>query len=90
MPRRPSLTIPTPPSVAAPESAQQPPSQAKPSTRAGKRAVAFWIDDAAYEELKIAVARRRITLQTAGEEMLSTWMRDQGMRLPQFVGAQGR
>jgi hypothetical protein len=84
MARRPSLVSPTPAPMPMPVPGPELGNQVgrKVSSRTGKRAVAFWIDDAAYEELKIAVARRRTTLQAAGEEMLDAWMRAQGMRLP--------
>ncbi len=54
----------------------------RPGTRDGKRAVAFWIDAADYEDLRVAALRARMTVQVAGEAMLAAWMEGQGVRLP--------
>ncbi len=47
-----------------------------------KRAVAFWIDAAHYEDFRVAALRARMTVQATGEAMLAAWMEGQGVRLP--------
>jgi len=46
-------------------------------------AVAFWIDEADYEEFQVAVIRAKTTIQAAGVVMLADWMRGQGMKMPE-------
>lgn len=71
-----------PPLSSKPEAPQKAAEQ-KASSREGRRAVAFWIDDAVYEEFQIATVRQRTTIQAAGEDMLGDWMRKVGARMPE-------
>lgn len=72
MARPASLTTVTPEPVA--------PKVKKPGAREGKRAVAFWIDEADHEEFSVALIRAKMTVQAVGEQMLKDWMREQGIR----------
>src|SRR3954452_5587363 len=67
MARRPPISlIPSLPAPAEPKPApvtQQPQGWRKSSTREGRRAVAFWVDRADYQELQVATARMETTIQ---------------------------
>lgn len=76
MARKPPLSSPIPPPPKVPDASKQ-------SSRTGKRAVAFWVDEASYEEFQIATVRLRTTIQAAGEDMLAAWMHQHGMKLPE-------
>ncbi len=77
MARRPSLSAP----VVAPSVAPAPaPFSVKQSSRKGKRAVAFWIDAADYEEFQIAIVRARTTIQAVGAGAIAQWMQQQGVK----------
>lgn len=78
MARVPSLSVPPPP----PPPPEPKIDAKKPNSRTGKRTVAFWVSEDAYEEFQVAVVRARTSIQTAGEQMLGYWMRQQGTKLP--------
>jgi hypothetical protein len=86
MARRPPISLtPSLPAPAEPKPApvaQQPQGWRKSSTREGRRAVAFWVDRADYQELQVATARMETTIQAAGVEMLADWFAKYGIKQP--------
>lgn len=71
------------PPLSAPELAPKPEAKERPAGRAGKRAVAFWIDPVIYEEFVVATVRLHTTIQNAGDEMLADWMLKHGFKVPE-------
>ena len=74
---RPSQALPTP--AAAPEAAAQPPVSNRTPARAGKKAVAFWVDPEAATQLRVATATMGRTVQDAMEEALADWFQKHGL-----------
>lgn len=86
MARRPSLTSAgvTRPSRASPPTKAMPvpPTPAalrRPPARQGKKAVSFWVDPAASDQLRIASVTQRRSVQQIMEEALDGWFTQHGL-----------
>src|SRR4051794_34809305 len=90
MARRPSMSDAgvTRPSKAAPPPAAPVPVTAetrRPPARQGKKAVSFWVDPAASDQLRIASVTQRRSVQQIMEEALDGWFAAHG--LPRLCGS---
>jgi hypothetical protein len=83
---RPSQVAPPPAAVAEPTSA----ASRRPPARQGKKAVSFWVDPAASDQLRIASVTHRRSVQQIMEEALDDWFAQHGLpRLCTSLAANG-
>ena len=74
---RPSRATVSPSSVAAAE--PTPAASRRPPARQGKKAVSFWVDPAASDQLRIASVTERRSVQQIMEEALDGWFAEHGL-----------
>ena len=81
MARRPSLSdagVTRPSAVPPPASPVSTDAKRSPA-RQGKKAVAFWVDPAASDQLRIAAVTHRRSIQQIMEEALDGWFTEHGL-----------
>ena len=81
MARRPSLSdagVTRPSAVQPPASPVSTDAKRSPA-RQGKKAVAFWVDPAASDQLRIAAVTHRRSIQQIMEEALDGWFTEHGL-----------
>jgi hypothetical protein len=74
---RPSRATAPPSSVAAAEPTTA--AARRPPARQGKKAVSFWVDPAASDQLRIASVTERRSVQQIMEEALDGWFAEHGL-----------
>jgi hypothetical protein len=86
MARRPSMSdagVSRPSQALAATSAPTPeplaPMARRPPARQGKKAVSFWVDPAASDQLRIASINQRRSVQQIMEEALDKWFAEHGL-----------
>jgi len=72
---RPSRMAPPPPMPTA----EPAPAARRPPAPQGKKAVSFWVDPAASDQLRIAAVTHRRSVQQIMEEALDGWFAEHGL-----------